>query len=446
MQKNFKYVLILFTFCATVAQGITFESIQDIIFGPDLILVMDFPLLLLYIMGRKRISPAPLAGISMALTYAFFAWSAVGLFFAPNVPFVSQELAANLRTLLIFLAIINFVNTKEDLQYLFLGFALGLFFQGSVAIHQWLRGPVGLYFLGEQPGDWQARGTFVHPSVAGFYFSLMSVVIFRMAVYLRPRFHPLYVVAFFFGVIALYATMNRANWLGFAGAMIIMFGLDFVRGKALTKKARGLLAVIAVVALIGAARYGTIIVERFSDSEKSMMGDHSSSRKSLALDAWRIINDHPVTGVGLNNYKEFVNKETAGLQIVHCSYLLVAAELGYPGGLLFIALILIFLFIGFQTRRSTDQFIYHISSAAVTGIIAFAIAMLPSPDYRNLYVKNHIWMVYAITLVAAKMEHYRSRMLADPRVRAQLAARKKALQEQQAAIAARRMPGMQGTF
>lgn len=240
--------------------------------------------------------------------------------------------------------------------------------------------------------------------------------------------------------------MNRANWLGFAGAMIIMFGLDFVRGKALTKKARGLLAVIAVVALIGAARYGTIIVERFSDSEKSMMGDHSSSRKSLALDAWRIINDHPVTGVGLNNYKEFVNKETAGLQIVHCSYLLVAAELGYPGGLLFIALILIFLFIGFQTRRSTDQFIYHISSAAVTGIIAFAIAMLPSPDYRNLYVKNHIWMVYAITLVAAKMEHYRNRMLADPRVRAQLAARKKALQEQQAAIAARRMPGMQGTF
>jgi len=55
-------------------------------------------------------------------------------------------------------------------------------------------------------------------------------------------------------------------------------------------------------------------------------------------------------------------------------------------------------------------------------------------------------MVYAITLVAAKMEHYRNRMLADPRVRAQLAARKKALQEQQAAIAARRMPGMQGTF
>ena len=44
------------------------------------------------------------------------------------------------------------------------------------------------------------------------------------------------------------------------------------------------------------------------------------------------------------------------------------------------------------------------------------------------------------------MEHYRRRMLADPRVRAQLAARRKALQEQQEALAARRLPGMQGSF
>ncbi|HOT96757.1 MAG TPA: O-antigen ligase family protein [bacterium] len=433
MQKIFKYILIVFVFCATVAQGITFESIQDIVFGADIILVMDLPLLLLYFFGRKRLAPSPLAKVSMVLTYAFFAWSAIGLFFAPNLPLLNQELVMNIRTLLIFLALINFVNSKQDVQYLFLGFALGLFFQGFVAIHQWLRGPVGLAFLGEQPGDWQARGTFVHPSVAGLYFSLMSIFVFRMAVYLRPRFHPLYVIAFFFGVIALYATFNRANWLGFAGAMVIMFAFDFFRGKALTRKARGLLALMAVVAVIGTIRYGTTIVERFSDSEESMLSDRSSSRKSLALDAIRIIKDHPFTGVGLNNYKEYVNKETAGLQIVHCTYLLVTAELGFPGGLLFVALLFSFIYVGFKTRSTKDPFIYHVASAGLTAVIAFAIAMLPSPDYRNLYVKIHIWIAFAVVLIAAKMDYNLRRMLADPRIRAQLAARKKALMEQQAA-------------
>jgi hypothetical protein len=433
-----KHILIILTFFATIAQGITFESIQDVIFGPEPILVVDFPLLLLYIFGRKRLPQSPYAAAAKGLTFAFFLWSCIGLFFAPNIPYVNQELVTNVRALLIFLAIINFVNTKEELQYLFLGFALGLLFEGFMAIHQWTRGPVGLSFLGEQPGDWQARGTFVHPSVAGLYLSLMSVLTFRMAVYLRPKFHKLYLAAFFAGVVGLYATYNRANWLGFAGAMVIMFGLDFVRGRALTKKARGILAVMAVVAMIGTVRYGTLIIERFSDAEESMMADRSSSRKSLALDAIRIIQDHPITGVGLNNYKEFVNKETAGLQIVHCSYLLVTAELGIPGGILFVSLIVTFLFIGFKMRRSKDPFLYQIASAAVTGIIAFAIAMLPSPDYRNLYVKNHIWMVFAITLVVAKIEIYQRKLLADPRVRAQLAARKKALLEKQAALAAQR--------
>lgn len=434
MTRYTKYLLILFTFCATVAQGLWVDAVQD-----EAILVVDIPLLLLYLFGRKRIKQSPLAMLPTILTVLFVLWSAAGLFFAPNQVFVKQELLTNIRVLLIFFAIINFVNTKEDLQYFFLGFAFGLLYEGLIAVHQWLRGPVGLGFLGEQHVGWQAMGTFVHASVAGFYLSLMSALVFRMAVYLRPKFHKFYVAAFFVGVVGLYGTYNRANWLGFAGAMVIMFGMDFLRGRALTKKARGILALIAVVALAGALRYGGLIIERFSDAEESMMAERSSSRKSLALDAWRIIQEHPVTGVGLNNYREFVNKETAGLQIVHCSYLLVAAELGFVGGILFIAIILAFLYVGFWTRRSKDEFLYHVSSAAVTGIIAFAIAMLPSPDYRNLYVKNHIWMVFAITLVAAKIEYYQRKLLADPRVRAQLAARKKALLERQANMKARQL-------
>lgn len=429
MARYTKYLLILLTFFATIAQGITISGIQDYIAGPDPIHIVDIPLFLLFVLGRKRLPQARHATLPIVFTILFFLWSASGLFFAVNKPFVNQELLYNLRSLLIFFAIILFVNSKEELQYFFLGFAFGLLYEGLIAVHQWLRGPVGLSFLGEQFWGWQAMGTFVHPSVAGFYMSLMSVLTFRMAVYLRPKYHTFYIAAFFIGVVALYATLNRANWLGFAGAMVIMFSIDFFRGKALTKKARGLLTMMAVMALLGTLRYGSVIIDRFSDAEDSMMAERSSSRKNLALDAVRIMNDHPVTGVGLNNYREFVSKETAGLQIVHCSYLLIGAELGYPGLILFVLIILSFLYVGFKSRKSRDQFMYHIASAAVTGILAFAIAMLPSPDYRNLYVKNHIWMVFGITLVVAKIDAYQRKILADPRLRAKLLARKNAMQQ-----------------
>jgi len=412
--RMIKWILLLLTFAATIAQGLWLEPLQD-----EAILVVDIPLVLLYIfgLGQKKMRQSPSATAPIVLGVIFTLWSFGGVFFAPNRVYLYQEILMNLRAILIFFAIILFVNRKEDLQFLFLGFAFGALYEGFVAIHQWLRGSVGLGFLGEQHWGWQAMGTFVHASVCGYYLSFVSILTFRMAVYLRPKFHPFYVAAFFFGVVGLYATFNRANWLGFAGAMSLIFGFDFIRGTALTRRSRGLLAVMLIVGVIGFLRYGWTMIERFSDAEYSLAADRSSSRLNLAKDAIRIMNEHPYTGTGLNNYREYVNPGTAGLQIVHSTYLLVGAELGYPGLMLFVAVIGSFLVLGLKLRRSRDPFIRQVATAAVTAIIAFAIAMSPSPDFRNLYVKNHIWMAFGITVVAAKLEYHQNKLLANPRVR-----------------------------
>jgi len=398
-----RYIFILLTFCATVAQGLWVDWLQD-----EAILVVDIPLVMLYILGftRKRLRQAPYALPALILTGAFFVWSHLGMFFAPNQVYFRQEMVMNIRALLIFIAIILFVNSKEDLQFIFLGFAGGILFQGLVAIHQWLRGPVGLSFLGEQHWGWQAMGTFVHASVLGMYLSLLCILTYRMAVFLRPKYHPLYVVAFFVGAVGLYASFNRATWLGFAVSMTIMFAIDLFRGSVLKKKTIGIIGLMAVFALAGAIRYGTTMVERFSDTEESLMAERTSSRKSLALDALRIMNNHPYLGTGLNNYREYVNPETAGTRIVHCSYLLVGAELGYPGLAIFIATIASFFWVGIKGMRSKDTFVSNVSAALVTAMISFCIAILPSPDYRNLYVKNHIWMIFGLTLVVAKIDHF----------------------------------------
>ncbi len=398
-----RYIFILLTFSATVAQGLWVNWLQD-----EAILVVDIPLVMLYIFGftRKRLSQAPYALPALILTGVFFVWSHLGLFFAPNQLYFRQEMVMNIRALLIFIAIILFVNSKEDLQFIFLGFAGGILFQGLVAVHQWLIGPVGLGFLGEQRRTWQAQGTFVHASVLGMYLSLLCILTYRMAVFLRPKYHPLYVVGFLVGVLGLYASFNRATWLGFAAAMALMFVVDLFQGFLRSKRARTMLFLMVLVGAAGVARYGNTIVERFSDSEESLMADRSSSRKSLALDAIRIMNAHATVGTGLNNYRMYVDEKTAGLQIVHCSYLLIGAELGYPGLVIFSALLVSFLLVGAKGMRSKDVFVKNVSAALVGAMTCFAIAILPSPDYRNLYVKNHIWMIFGLTLVAAKLDYF----------------------------------------
>ncbi|HNR67334.1 MAG TPA: O-antigen ligase family protein [bacterium] len=414
-----KYLFILLTFSATIAQGYWHEWVDD-----EAIVVGDIPLFLLFLFGRKRLKQAPYTKGALVLTVLFFLWSHIGVFFAPNQLYFRQELFLNIRACLYFIAFISFVSSKEDLHSVFLGFAIGLLFQGMIGIHHWLRGPVGLGFLGEQRIGWQAQGTFVHASVFGFYVSLLSVIMYRIGVFLRPRHYQFYLLVFLIGVISLYASQNRATWLAFAATMVVMFVFDLLRREIKTRHSKRYIALIVLVLIAGGIRYGTVIMARFSDAEESLADDRSSSRMSLAQDAMRIIKEHSLTGTGLNNYRMYVSEETAGTRVVHCTYLLVTAELGIPGGVIFILLILSFLVVGLRAMRSNDFYLKNSATALVMAQSIFIIAMLPSPDYRILYVKTHIWMIWGLTLATAKIDYFHKKMAkrsvamaGDPRAR-----------------------------
>jgi hypothetical protein len=400
-----KYLFIALTFFATIAQGFWVEWLKD-----EGILLVDFPLIMLFIFGRKKFKQAPYTKAAIIFATLFMLWNHSGFSIAVAPVFFRKAAVTNIRAFLIFLAIIMYVRNKEDLQYVFLGFAIAVSFQASISIHQWLRGPVGLAWFGEKYYGWQASGTFVHPSVFGMYISMLTVLMYRNAVFLRPKFHWIYLFAFLVGIIGLYASFNRSNWLGFSIAMVFVFVVDLVRGSALNRRVRKFIFLILILGTAGAVKYGTTIVERFSDSEESLKGDRSSSRKNLALDAIGIMNDHPWLGTGLNNYREYADEKTAGLQIVHCTYLLIGAELGYPGLILFLIMMACFAWVAFKGMKSKDYFFRNISAALFTAQMAFAVAALPSPDYRILYVKNHIWMIWALTIATAKLDYNYKRL------------------------------------
>ena len=70
--------------------------------------------------------------------------------------------------------------------------------------------------------------------------------------------------------------------------------------------------------------------------------------------------------------------------------------------------------LGIKLMRSNDNYISNVAAALVTALMSFSIAILPSPDYRILYVKTHIWMILGLIVVLAKLESHLSRKRENP--------------------------------
>jgi O-antigen ligase len=191
--------------------------------------------------------------------------------------------------------------------------------------------------------------------------------------------------------------------------MVLFLLYDIKSKRVLTKRTRRVWAVIVVVVIIGAVRYSPIIISRFTGAEASLVGTGTSSRVYLALDAIRIIRAHPIAGVGLENYRLHAAEEIVGDKFVHCTYLLVAAETGIIGGIIFIVLLFMIIRYNLRIIKSDDRFISNVSIGVLTAIIAFCIAILPSPDYRIPWVKNHIWLLFGIVLALGKMDYWARR-------------------------------------
>ena len=250
-------------------------------------------------------------------------------------------------------------------------------------------------------GDGRFSGTFGHPNSAGAYFEIVLMPAIAMAVApVRASLRRLAAFAAAFSAIGLALTSSRGAWIAVAvsGAIFAVVG---VRRKWFAARAPVALAVCAMALL---APFAGSIATRLTESDEGT----AYSRVELARLAERIIRDHPIFGIGSNNYavvmQSYRTPDVSGTwdYIVHDKYLLVWSETGAVGLLAFVAILAIALRAGSRAARSPDRAIAMISVGLSAALVGSMVHMLVDTFQSRAEVTN-LFIVTALLVALCGM-------------------------------------------
>jgi hypothetical protein len=233
-----------------------------------------------------------------------------------------------LRFYLLFAAVVRGARTFEASKTILRGMAIGVYYEFFLTMHQRL-------------SVYQSSGSFSHQNSLGMAMNL--VLMAPMALILATKADWVIVGTPFAGLVAVVLTRSRGSLIFFALGVFLVYWLSLARSPKPRKLTIGVAA--GTVALVVLARAAPRIAERFETAPAESM----EARRQFAEAATMMLHDHPL-GVGANHFAWSLEgdgySDRVGLRyanrraIVHNVYWLTAAELGYPGIVALIALLL----------------------------------------------------------------------------------------------------------
>ena len=288
---------------------------------------------------------------------------------------------------LMFLYVVSTVRTRADVVFvislLLAGLALeGLLmvvlrFAGSGAAIPGLAARVDVA-AAAQGQTTRLVGTLGGANMAAAYLSLLLPL--ALGSFLLARLGPLHrllaVAAFMFGTAGLLLTQSRGGWIACGVGVAILVVAAIRRGW------------LSFGVPLGASPFALLLAVALQDFilARAIGDDEGSARSRIPLNwlALRIIEDHPLIGIGANNYvlgmAEYATpnfSEYAGdwLFVVHNKYLLVWAETGLVGLLAFLGFLLATLWNGWAGWQLRDRLLSPFALGLVAAMVGHLVHM-----------------------------------------------------------------------
>lgn len=244
-----------------------------------------------------------------------------------------------LQMSLLYLYVASTVRTRQDVLFVVTIVMLGLLFESLLMIGLGVTGKAFSFgaistridpAVAAQGGVTRVAGTVGSPNAAAAYLSFLLAPALSLTLSdLSPRLRVLAAMAFGLGTAALVLTFSRGGLIAFAISMLILVAFALRRGW--LSPATVWVAGVMVGVII--AVFHDPLAARFFGSDNGA----AYARIPLMSIAFHIIADHPVLGVGVNNFAgilpgyagpEFSNQF---IYTVHNMYLMVWAEIGLAG-------------------------------------------------------------------------------------------------------------------
>ena len=309
-----------------------------------------------------------------------------------------------LERFLLFLYIARTVTTRQDVVFIIRILLIGLIVQSCLMLAQagGLIGDIQFYGIktsAEFGGDVRISGTIGAPNMAAAYLAMMMAVAVGVALADGSRADRyLGRIGLAMATVPLILTSSRGGWLSFATALgtILVFGRRRIPWRIVG-------VVFVFLALLVVPFTGAIGQRLNSDDNGS-----AAARMPLNKLAFDMIVDHPLAGVGINNFalamEPYLTRDFSGdfLYTVHNTYLLVWAETGIGGLIVFAWLLFAALRQGSRCWRSRDPLFAFPALGCAAAIVGFMVQMLFDP-FRTDAANYMLWLLAGLITAMTRL-------------------------------------------
>jgi putative inorganic carbon (hco3(-)) transporter len=294
-----------------------------------------------------------------------------------RIPWEQSPLMSYVSFIFLWLVTLVVVDSRHRLRLALLTAVGSVAFASLYVLREWQKNP------GMRPG-----------SVTGDanYFTTSALLCLPLAFYLMQEKRPRWQQWFCAGclsltLVAVALASSRGGFLGLVTAALFTIWRSRRRAQGLVALSLGLAATL--VSPIA-------VVERFLNPT---YGDQvaMTNRSALWGAGLSMIWEHPVVGIGAANFKprveQYATRDDTPQGVAHNTYIEMAAELGIPGLLAFVGVLLATIRslerVRRRTLRSGPSLLHRAAQGMQTGLIGYAVAIFfMSAQYQKL-----LWLV-----------------------------------------------------
>jgi len=357
----------------------------------------------------------------------------ITVIFGPMRQVALLEVVRMLKLALLFIVIVNEVVRIKQFGHIVAALMVTIAIQSIVGLVQYAFDlNLGAQILGEitqANSEYTSKATYLeseftnriggligHPNLLAIFLAiLLPIGISILFSGIKPIYKFLTSMVIIMGLISLVLTLSRSGWISFGVALAALMATTFILPSMRGKYVFGRILTIATIIAVTAALSGPIM-KRINSSDEGAV----SFRWEWMKVATEMALDKPVLGYGLNSFIWFMPAYTpyqthqgviaryghqTYLPVVHNIYLLVWAEQGTVGLLLFLIFYFRLLYISFQGLATYKQpFLAMVNLGCLAGLLALSVDGLASFFIRNDNC-GRIFFIVAALVVAIKWWH-----------------------------------------